>query len=362
MKLQLDEPRPFKLVSPASVEDAVKLWHDRRGETMYLAGGGDVADVVKRHLARPAVLIDLKGIPALRGIKAGFTDAKEPGFTLGALTTLREVAEDEGVRRYLPALAMAASRVATPQIRNVGTVGGNLLQENRCPYYRGPWHCYRHGGMHCYAKHGFNREHAIFEADRCYVVSPSDLAPVIVAGNAIVHVHGRRGPRTIPAEELFVPPGKNLMRMHSLDEGEVLTAVEFRVREPQPSRRFLSTGRGLRGSISPLPLEQRFPSIFIKYAMRNAFDFALASGAVFLERDGDGRRAKQCRIVLGAVAATPYRARDAERVVVGNLLTDNVIHEAARAAVRGAEPLALNEYKVGLVEKLVTEALQELRA
>ena len=362
MKLQFDEPRPFTFVSPATVEEAVTLWHDRRGEAMYLAGGGDVLDIAKRHLARPAVLIDLKGIAALRGITANLT-GPEPGFTLGSLTTLQEVAEDDRVRRYLPALAMAASRVATPQIRNVGTVGGNLLQENRCSYYRGPWHCYRHGGMHCYAHHGFHREHAIFDADRCYVVSPSDLAPVIVAGNAIVHVHGQGGPRTIPAEELFVPARQNLMRMHALDEGEVLTAVQFRVREPQPPRRFLGgASRGVRGSISPLPLEERFSSIFIKYAMRNAFDFALASVAVILDRDGDGRRIGRCAIVLGAVAATPYRARDAERVVAGNVLTDEVIHEAARAAVRGAEPLALNEYKVGLVQKLVTEALQELRA
>ena len=250
MKLQLDEPRPFTLASAASVEDAVRLWHDRRGEAMYLAGGGDVLDMVKRHLARPAVLIDLKGIRALRGITANLT-APEPGFTLGSLTTLQEVAEDERVRRYLPALAEAAARVATPQIRNVGTVGGNLLQENRCSYYRGPWYCYRHGGMHCYAHHGFHREHAIFDADRCYVVSPSDLAPVIVAGNAIVHVHGPRGPRTMPAQELFVPASQNLMRMHSLDEGEVLTAVEFRVREPPPRRRLLGAGRGLRGSLGP---------------------------------------------------------------------------------------------------------------
>jgi len=359
MKLQIDEPRPFTLASPATVEEAVRLWHDRRGEAMYLAGGGDVVDVVKRHLARPAVLIDLKHIPALRGITYNFT-APEPGFTLGALTTLREVAEDEKVRRYLPALAEAAGRVATPQIRNVGTVGGNLLQENRCPYYRGPWHCYRHGGMHCYANHGFNREHAIFEGDRCYVVSPSDLAPVIVAGNAIAHVHGRHGPRTIPAEDLFVPASRNLTRMHSLDEGEVLTAIEFRVREPPAPRPFLSLGRGLRGSISPLPLEERFSSIFIKYAMRNAFDFALASVAIILDRQGDGRRISRCGIVLGAVAATPYRARDAEQVVAGNVLTEEVIHAASQAAVHGAKPLALNEYKVGLVQKLVAEALQEL--
>jgi xanthine dehydrogenase YagS FAD-binding subunit len=326
---------------------------------MYLAGGGDIVDVVKRHLARPSVLLDLKRIPALRGIKANIT-APQPSLTLGSLTTLREVAEDENVRRYLPALAAAASRVATPQIRNVGTVGGNLLQENRCPYYRGPWHCYRHGGMQCYAHHGFNREHAIFAGDRCYVVSPSDLAPVIVAGNALVHVHGRKGPRTMDAEELFVPASRNLMRMHTLDDGEVLTAVEFRVREPEPTRGPLPHDRGIRGSIAPVPVEKRFPSAFIKYAMRNSFDFAIASAAVFLDRDG--RRVRRCRIALGAVAATPYRARDAEQVVAGNLLTDEVIHEAGRVAVRGAEPLALNEYKVGLVQKLVTEALQELSA
>jgi xanthine dehydrogenase YagS FAD-binding subunit len=326
---------------------------------MYLAGGGDVVDVVKRHLARPSMLLDLKRIPALRGIKANPT-APQPSITLGSLTTLRELAEDENVRRYLPALAAAALRVATPQIRNIGTLGGNLLQENRCPYYRGPWHCYRHGGMHCYAHHGFHREHAIFAGDRCYVVSPSDLAPVIVAGNALVHVHGRKGPRTMDAEELFVPASRNLMRMHTLDDGEVLTAVEFRVREaPQPRERD-PHDRGIRGTNMPIPTQKRFPSVFIKYAMRNSFDFALASVAVFLDRDG--RRVNRCRIALGGVAATPYRPRDAEQVVTGNLLTDEVIHAAGRAAVKGAEPLALNEYKIGLVEKLVTQALQELSA
>jgi len=136
-----------------------------------------------------------------------------------------------------------------------------------------------------------------------------------------------------------------------------LSGVLFAI---SPPRQFLSGGHGLRGSIAPLPLEERFPSIFIKYAMRNSFDFALASVCVFLDRDG--RRVHRCRIALGAVAATPYRARDAERVMAGNLLTDEVIQEAGRAAVRGAQPLELNAYKVGLVQKLVTEALQELSA
>ena len=359
MNLQIDEPLPFTFKSPASVEEAVKLWHDRRGEAMYLAGGGDVIDMVKRHHARPSVLLDLKRIPALRGIKAEINTA-QPSVTLGSLTTLREVSESQEVRRYLPALAAAASRVATPQIRNIGTVGGNLLQENRCPYYRGPWYCYRHGGLHCYAHHGFNREHAIFAGDRCYAVSPSDLAPVIVAGNALVHVHGRKGPRTIDAEDLFVPASPNLTRMHALDDGEVLTAVEFRVREPKPPRELPPGELGIRGTTSPMPIEKRFPSVFLKYAMRNSFDFALASVAVFL--DSDGRRVNRCRIALGGVAATPYRPRDAEQIVSGHLLTDEVIHEAGRAAVRGAKPLELNAYKVALVEKLVIEALQEISA
>jgi xanthine dehydrogenase YagS FAD-binding subunit len=316
-------------------------------------------DVLKRDIARPTVVVDIKKIPTLRGVTANVT-APQPSITIGSLTTLRELTEDETVRRYLPSLATAASRVATPQIRNVGTLGGNLLQENRCPYYRGPWHCYRHGGMHCYARHGFHREHAIFGGDRCFVVSPSDLAPVIVAGNALVHVQGRNGPRTIDAEELFVPASRNLKRMHSLDDGEILTAIEFRVRQPQRARKKIEASLGVRGAISPISLETRFPSVFIKYAMRNSFDFALASVAIFLDRDG--RRVDRCRIALGAVAATPWRARHAEQVVAGNLLTRELIEEAGRAAVQGAEPLELNEYKVGLVRKLVTEALQELSA
>jgi xanthine dehydrogenase YagS FAD-binding subunit len=326
---------------------------------MYLAGGGDVVDMVKRHHAKPSLLLDLKRIPELRSIKPDI-DAERPGIVLGALMTLSELSEDETVRRYLPALATAAGRVATPQIRNIGTLGGNLLQENRCPYFRGPWHCYRHGGMHCYAHHGFNREHAIFNGDRCYVVSPSDLAPVVVAGNALIHVHGKKGPRIIDAEDLFMPASQNLMRMHTLEDGEVLTAVEFRVRMPARQREMPPGDLGVRGTITPIPVEKRFPSVFIKYAMRNSFDFALASICVFLDRDG--RRVNRCRIALGGVAATPYRPLEAEQAVAGNLLTEDVIRAAGRAAVKGAEPLDLNAYKVALVEKLVLQALQELSA
>lgn len=353
----IDEPHPFALDSPASVEEAVGRWHEHRGKAMYLAGGGDIVDMVKRRHARPELVLDLKRIPGLRGVTTNI-DAPQPGITIGALTTLQEVSEHPDIQRYLPSLATAAARVATPQIRNIGTVGGNLLQENRCPYYRGAWHCYRHGGMHCYARHGFNREHAIFDGDRCFVVSPSDLAPVAVAGNALIHIQGKDGARTIDAEDLFVSASENLTRMHKLDDGEVLTAIEFRVREQTPLRERDPNDLGIRGTVSPIPVDKRFPSVFIKYSMRNSFDFAIASIAVFLDRHG--RRANRCRIALGGVAATPYRPLDAERVVAGNLLTSDVIQAAAEAAAIRAEPLEWNEYKVELVKKLVVQALQEL--
>jgi len=351
--------KSFTNTNPRDLAHALTLVRQTRqgGRTFAFAGGGsDLLGMMKDRLVTPDVVVNLKAIAGL--------DQVQPdggGAIVGGLITLDALSRDPLIRRRYPVLAEAAESVATPQIRNVGTLGGNLLQENRCPYYRGPWHCYRHGGMHCYARHGFNREHAIFSGDRCYVVSPSDLAPVIVAGNAIVHVHGPKGPRTMDAEELFVPASQNLTRMHTLDDGEVLTAIEFRVRQPQQQQRPpIEAGLGVRGSVMPIPLEERFPSVFVKYAMRNSFDFALASVCVFLDRDG--RRVHRCRIALGAVAATPHRARDAEQVVAGNLLTDDVIHEAGRAAVHGAEPLELNAYKVGLVQKLVTEALQELSA
>jgi xanthine dehydrogenase YagS FAD-binding subunit len=276
MLISTDEPRPFKLTSATSVEEAVLLWHEDAGAAMYLAGGGDVIDMVKQHHATPSLLIDLKRIPDLSGISVG-----PESIIIGGLSTLRDIAGHTLIKRNLPALAKAASIVATPQIRNVGTIGGNLLQENRCPYYRGPWHCYRHGGLHCYAHHGFNREHAIFDGDRCYVVSPSDLAPVVVAADALVHVQGREGARVIQAQELFLTASENVTRMHSLAHGEVLTAVEFRA---PPGGRW-SDDETPVGSVKAAGNTHR--STFIKTAVRNSFDFALVNVAVFASWQSD---------------------------------------------------------------------------
>lgn len=353
MLIATDEPRPFTLTSATSVPEAVQLWQENRGEAMYLAGGGDAIDMLKKHHATPSLVIDLKRIPDLSTI-----EASEGGLTIGGLTTLDDIANNELVQRYLPALAKAAGIVATPQIRNVGTIGGNLLQENRCPYYRGPWHCYRHGGLHCYAHHGFHREHAIFDGDRCYVVTPSDLAPVIVAANARIHVHGPEGERIVVAENLFVSASDNLTRMHSLSHGEVLTAVEFRA----PDASGASSSKGINGSrgagVPTPPPDKIYRSTFIKNALRNSFDFPLVNVAVFMKRNG--RRIEDARIVLGAVAATPHRCQAAEKVLIGETISAQLFQRAADAAVADAEPLPQNTYKVAIARKLVNEALAEL--
>jgi len=292
-----------------------------------MAGGSDLLDQLKQHRRTPRYVINLKAIPDLRSL-----NVTGDRISIGALATLGELERHPELRRLCPALGLAASRVATPQIRNVGTLGGNLLQDSRCPYYRGPWNCYRAGGIQCDARHGVNQEHAIFGGNRCYTVSPSDTAPALVALGASVTVRGTET-REMPLEDLFMPPGDNITVMHRLTPGTVLSQISVPVRP------------GVR-------------STFIKYAMRNSWDFALASVAAALRIDGGVTR--DVRIVLGGVAPTPWRSVDAERELEGKALDRVTIESAAQAAVVAARPLAHNEYKVALVTKLVRAALTEL--
>jgi xanthine dehydrogenase YagS FAD-binding subunit len=284
-------------------------------------------DQLKNQWFNPRYVINLKSIPQLKGITTS-----SDSFVVGALTTLGEIERHSTLKQAVPGLVKAANRVATPQIRNVGTVGGNLLQDSRCAYYRGPWHCYRAGGIVCDAHHGVNIEHAIFGGDRCFTVSPSDTAPMLVAMEAIAKVHGRRGTYELPVSDLLVSPGEDILHMHRLMKDEILT--ELRI---------------------PIKVGQR--STFIKHAMRNSWDFALASVAVAFTHAGS--IARNCRIVLGGVAPVPWRCPAAEQVVEGTNLSAEIIEAAARAAVEHAEPLRYNQYKVGLVRKLVREALTE---
>jgi xanthine dehydrogenase YagS FAD-binding subunit len=327
--IAINEPVPFEYHAPTSIKEALALASQYKENSAYLAGGCDLLDMMKRQWNTSAHVIDLKSIGGLRGITTNSNSV-----TVGALTKLIEVQQSK-VSDGLRAFRDAASRVASPQIRNMGTVGGNLLQDSRCPYFRGPFLCYRHGGIVCDAHHGINREHAIFGGDRCFTVTPSDLAPVVVALDGIIHVHDMDGERTIPAHQLFLSPSQNITSMHSLQNGSILTHVEFSVRPGQRSH-------------------------FIKETVRNAWDFARASVAISLElREG---RAHNVRIVLGAVAAIPWRAEPVERVVEGSKVDAATVEKAVSASVKGAEALQYNGYKIGLTRKLVRQALTEIMA
>src|SRR5688572_14601192 len=326
-QIAADEAVAFELLSPRSIEEAVDLAARHGGDCALMAGGSDLLDQLKLHRRTPRYVINLKSIPGLRA-----QNVSGGRITIGALTTLGDLERSGELRRVCPALSLAAARVATPQIRNVGTLGGNLLQDSRCPYYRGPWYCYRAGGIQCDAHHGMNQEHAIFGGSRCYTVSPSDTAPALIALGATVQIHGA-APREMPLEELFVPPAENITVMHRVAPGEVLSHVI-------------------------VPLRPGTRSTFIKYAMRNSWDFALASVGTALRVESG--RVRDVGIVLGGVAPVPWRSVAAERMLEGGLLTGSTIEAAAQAAVADAHPLAENEYKVALVKTLVRSALTEL--
>jgi xanthine dehydrogenase YagS FAD-binding subunit len=325
LEIVFDEPAPFKLLSPKTLDEATELSAQHGANAALLAGGCDLLDQLKHNWRRPAYVINLKGISGLKGVSKDSNQLK-----LGALTELDVVEHDSTVATLVPALQMSAGRVASPQIRNMATVGGNLLQDSRCSYYRSGFTCYRAGGIVCDAHHGLNAYHAIAGGDRCYTVTPSDLAPVMVALNATVTIQSSGRSDELKAAELFVSPSQNIRRMTCLEPGQVLTEVA-------------------------IPLVPGQHSTFLKYAVRNTWDFGLASVAVSAQYSGGKYR--EWSVVFGSIAAVPWRSEGAEEALEGVQLNDQAIEAAAAAALAGAEPLSHNEYKVALSRKLLREAL-----
>jgi xanthine dehydrogenase YagS FAD-binding subunit len=321
-QIGIDEPASFRLLQPKSLEEAVRMLEEHGPDAVALAGGCDILEKIKTQWIRPNYVINLK--PVLS--KQVGTD----GRTIGAGATVAQVAKNVSLPN---ALRQAAARVATPQIRNVGTLGGNILQDSRCPYYRGNWHCYRAGGITCDAVRGFTHEHALWGGERCYTVSPSDTAVALVALNASAEIFSGKDKFASPLFEIFALPSFDITSMHKLKPGEVLTGINLPASGP--------------GS----------QSAFRKAAMRESWDFALSSVAIACEMEGDVCR--EARVVLGAVAPIPWRAREAEDVLRGARIQDR-IEDAVVAAVNGAEPLAHNHYKIGLVKNLVRECLNEI--
>ena len=319
----------FELFQPASIDDAVRLIDKYRDDYWVLAGGLDSMDWLKDRLRRPRYVIDLTQINELVGIKDS-----GGGLEIGAMTPLTQVVHHPVVRDKFGLLAEAAELVASPQIRNQGTIGGNVSQDTRCWYYRGGWTCYRAGGNICYADTptAINREHAILDADRCVAVSPSDTAPALVALDAQMVIRSSRGERVVAAEQYFVGPGIDITRMTTLQPGELLTSI-----------RIPATWAGAQ-------------FYFEKVRDRQVWDFPLVNVASAIKFSNG--KVDAARIVVGAVAATPKRLANVEAAIVGKARDEATADMAGRMAVEGAVTLRYNGYKVPLMRNLVKRAIR----
>src|SRR5678815_654366 len=328
--------KAFEWISPTNINDAVKLLDtsDNRGADMDeaprpIAGGQDLLTTMKDYITRPTRLVNLKNIKGLNRLSL---DAK--GVTIGALITLTELEEHQGVQRNPPGLAEAAHSVASPQIRNLGTVGGNLCQRPRCWYFRlEEVECLKKGGSICYAAEGENKYNAILGGGPSFIVHPSDLAPMLVALGATVTVTGASGKRVIPLDKFFTLPSEgNVRRENVLKNEEIITEIQ----------------------VPASTLAAR--STYLKFKERESLDFALASAAVAL-RMAPNRTVRDVRIVLGGVAPIPWRVPAAEKFLIGKSLQPDVLAEAGRIALSEAKPLEKNAYKVPLTQTLVRRAL-----
>jgi xanthine dehydrogenase YagS FAD-binding subunit len=323
----------FELFQPASIGDAQALLARYGGNAWVLAGGLDSMDWLKDRIKRPQAVVDLSAIAELRGVRS-----VGDGLEIGAMTTLTEVVTHPMVRERYAILTEAAEAAASPQIRNQGTIGGNVSQDTRCWYYRAGWSCYRAGGNICYADtpESINREHAILEADRCVAVNPSDTAPALIALDAQMVVRNGEQERVIPAEDYFIGPSIDITRMTALRPGDLLTAI-----------RIPGTWAGSR-------------FYFEKIRDRNVWDFALVTVASAMVAQGG--TIQRMRVVVNGVAARPLRLRAVEEAVTGKPANEATAKAAAELAIAGAQPLKFNAYKVPLMRNLVKRAIRGTEA
>jgi|TARA_B100001093_G_scaffold516195_1_gene594406 xanthine dehydrogenase YagS FAD-binding subunit len=318
----------MELFQPTQVEDALSL-ADRFAERGWLVGGGqDTYGWLKDRTKTTEALIDLSAISSLRGIKE-----TEDGLEIGALTTLSEIGGDLKIQRSYSLLSKAAEVVASPQIRNIGTIGGNISQDVRCWYYRRGLSCYRAGGNLCYADtpEGMNREHALFETSRCVAASASDTAPALVALNATMVIKSTQGERMLSAEDYFVGPSIDIQNTTALRPGEVLTAVR-------------------------LPTDWANASFYYeKVSDRNVWDFSLVNVAAAFKLDNE--IIQDSRIVCGAVQCTPRRIVNVENAIRGQVKSQKTADLVSDSATAGAKALAHNGFKVPLMRNLVKRAI-----
>ena len=318
----------FTYFRPTSPEQAVGLLEARWGNTELLAGGTDLLDLQKEYIAQPSRVVSLASVAQLNNVSIS-----DRAITLGAGMSIAAIANHASVRQHAAALAQAASEVGAPQIRNMGTLGGNLCQRNRCWYFRDEHtNCLLKGGQRCFALDGENKYHAVFTAGhRCVIVHPSTLAPALIALGATAEVQGPNGRRTVELGKFFHAPTGPTEREHTLAANDLVLSVTI----PIAGNRSAS----------------------YEVRQKQACDWPLVQAAVAFQAGQNGAKATRVKIVLGHVAPTPYVAEAAERSLDNRAITEASATAAGRAAAEGAKPLSQNGYKLRLIEVAVKRAL-----
>lgn len=315
---------PFEHITVPNLSMALKVLMEP--DTEAIAGGTDMLGELKRKIRYPRRLLNLKSIPGLKEIRY------DRGLHIGALVTLAEIEHPPVILKKFPILSQSASLVATPQLRNMGTIAGNLCQHPRCWYYRNRlFHCWLKGGEKCFAVEGENKYHAILGGEICHAVHPSDLAPALMALHAKVEVIRYGVKREISLEALYRKPSKDHRQMTILKPGELIKEIRI----PAPS------------------LESR--GVYLKAMERQAWSFALVSVAAHLKFDSG--YIQEANLILGGVAPIPWQAKEAEVVLKGQKLSEELAGQAGEAAMMSARPLRDNEYKIKLVKGLIKQAL-----
>jgi xanthine dehydrogenase YagS FAD-binding subunit len=326
--------RSLKYYAATSWDDAVATM-TKYPNAQVIAGGSDMLGWIKDDLTGPGapradVMVDIRTIPNTSYVKY---DASA-GLKLGALTSLTTVAESADVLKNYPGLATAAVSPASPSIRNVGTIAGNIMQRPRCWYLRGKeFNCYKKGGDFCFSVTGENQYHAILDGELCYIVHPSDTAPALMSFNATATVVGPSGTKSVPFDKLFIGPRTNVLKETSLERNEMITEIT-------------------------VPAAANLKSTFIKVTQRNVYDFAIVSIAIAAQIENGVW--KDGRVVLGGVAPTPYRATAAEDALKGQTVNATVAADAAAKTMIKARPMSQNAYKVDIAKNLIINAVMSL--
>ena len=320
----------FDYARATSLDDARKL--SAQAGAMLLAGGTTLLDLAKCGVAEPDRLVDITHLHGLDTIRVD-----RDGAYLGALAKMSHVADDPDIRREFPAVSEALWQAASAQLRNMATIGGNLMQRTRCAYFRDPLSfpaCNkRNPGSGCAALGGVTRNHAVLgTSSHCIATNPGDLAVALTAFDAVIHL----GERKVTIEEFFLLPGSTPHREHALEKGEVITAISIPVSA--------AAGR----------------SIYVKVRDRQSYEFAAASAAVGLELEADGKTIRELRVALGGVATRPWRAREVEIALKGRVLEPETVTRASVLGMEGAVAQADNHYKIDLAPRVIARAIMTL--